>query len=1242
MCSIIHWNCRGLFSNLEDLRSLLTKYSPTCVLLQETMIGNYQLFPPTGYEVYTSSAAGRPVPGDGLAVLIRNGHQRLEIALQTELQAQAFRMRLTKQYTVCNLYLHPNEGVDADQILDLLSQLPAPFIVGGDFNAKHHLWGNADANRLGRVMEQVLLRSDAVLLNDGTRTHFHVQNNTSSAIDLTLCSPDILQDVEWGVHDDLCGSDHYPIIIKERIFQQPRREARFQIDRANWILFHCLTEITDLDQFDGRINVEDVLARFVELLLRAAEASIPINSGEARKPRVPWWNSDCSEACRERKHALRRYQRSGLVADRITYNRARARAKYVQRMARKKSWKDYVSSLNEKTPMTKIWKRIKKMKGKNTSDSTPYLMRGDAMITDPEEVAEMLADHYSNISSSESYSQDFLRLKARAERTPIEFNEENNADYNVPMSLLELKIALKSCRNTAPGNDRIHYQMLKHLHISACELLVSIFNRLWTEGSYPRSWREAEILSFHKPGKPPGHETSYRPISLTSCLGKLMEKIINNRLNIYLENHELLPPMQFGFRKMHSTTDSLIRLTSDINTALNSGDTVIAVFFDMHKAYDTTWRYGILRELHNLGIRGHLGIFIKNFLSLRLFKTRICGSHSEEHIQDEGVPQGSVLSCTLFSVAINKILSTLPAGVKGSLYVDDFMIYTAGRYFPRMQRQLQLAINAASTWALEHGFKFSVEKTNCIHFSRKKGLPQEPILKLNNKNIPHRESVRFLGMILDRRLNWRSHIVDLKAQTLRNLDLLKHLSHTDWGADRAILMRLYNAVIRSKLDYGCLVYQSASPSELSRLDPVHHSALRLATGAFRSSPVMSLYAESGQMSLDDRRDQLAMQYYARSSQPIRSVIKEYINQPMPDINNRRNTPLTYGQHCSLLLQQLNMIDLNILEYEYPIFSSWKLSPETFCDGFSCPSRTESRTRLIRMLFLEHRMESHRHEEAIYTDGSRSEEGAGCATLYGNTVIRRHLRDESSVFTAELIAIEEALNIVSSRNLSNVVIFTDSKSSIEAMMNFNSVHPIISQLIFSLVTMQSQGKNIRMCWIPAHVGVQENERVDGEAKVATSRNIEIIHNPRIPYRDFYPIIKEKVWHRWRVKWEAVQSNKLRTIKADPSPWQSSNCENRRESRILTRLRIGHTLLTHGHLMERRQPPYCDDCIVPLTVLHILAECPSHSEQRLRLFPNTRGLNPEDTLREILAEKPNISFNLDNVIKFTKLCNIYDEI
>ncbi|GBM41419.1 putative RNA-directed DNA polymerase from transposon X-element [Araneus ventricosus] len=308
--------------------------------------------------------------------------------------------------------------------------------------------------------------------------------------------------------------------------------------------------------------------------------------------------------------------------------------------------------------------------------------------------------------------------------------------------------------------------------------------------------------------------------------------MINCRLMYFLETNNLLHPFQSGFRRGRSTLDNILSLETDIRLAFLQRKHLIAVFFDIEKAYDRTWRYGILKDLHDFNLRGNLPIFIQNFLKLRKFRVRLASEFSDYFIQEEGVPQGSILSVTLFIVKINNILNRLPLFVKGSLYVDDLYISCTGMNIHFIERQLQIAINNISKWSHINGFKISASKTAAVHFCRKRNLHFDPDLKLNNESIPFVNDIRFLGITFDQKLSFLPHVKLLRRKSEKSLNILKVLSTTAWGADRPSMLKIYRATILSKLDYGCPIYGSTRKSIIQQLDPIHHAALRLCSGAF--------------------------------------------------------------------------------------------------------------------------------------------------------------------------------------------------------------------------------------------------------------------------------------------------------------------------------------------------------------------------------------------------------------------------
>ncbi|GBN93164.1 putative RNA-directed DNA polymerase from transposon X-element [Araneus ventricosus] len=184
-------------------------------------------------------------------------------------------------------------------------------------------------------------------------------------------------------------------------------------------------------------------------------------------------------------------------------------------------------------------------------------------------------------------------------------------DYNSTFSYHELKDALRKSNPTSPGPDQIHNNMLKHLGESSLLTILLLFNRIWQERVFPHSWLKAIVVPIPKPGKDKQNPNNYRPIALTSCLSKLLERMVSARLMHVLERSKWFVPSQSGFRGRRNTIDNLLKLETVIREAFVHKKHLVSIFFDIEKAYDRTWRYGILKDLSDIGLKGNLPLFIK-------------------------------------------------------------------------------------------------------------------------------------------------------------------------------------------------------------------------------------------------------------------------------------------------------------------------------------------------------------------------------------------------------------------------------------------------------------------------------------------------------------------------------------------------------------------------------------------------------------------------------------------------------
>ena len=187
---------------------------------------------------------------------------------------------------------------------------------------------------------------------------------------------------------------------------------------------------------------------------------------------------------------------------------------------------------------------IRKISGKTKSPSYTHLNTSrETKATSKEDIANTFGETFLKNSSSRNYLEKFKNVKKQQEKNKINFKSLNNEEYNNHFNLLELKDAIQKSHDTATGPDEVHYQMLKHLPENALSTLLHIFNDIWITGVFPDSWRLATVIPIPKPGKDHADPTNYRPIALTSCLCKTLERMINKRLVWYLESNDLISPI---------------------------------------------------------------------------------------------------------------------------------------------------------------------------------------------------------------------------------------------------------------------------------------------------------------------------------------------------------------------------------------------------------------------------------------------------------------------------------------------------------------------------------------------------------------------------------------------------------------------------------------------------------------------------------------------------------------------------
>ena len=521
-----------------------------------------------------------------------------------------------------------------------------------------------------------------------------------------------------------------------------------------------------------------------------------------------------------------------------------------------------------------------------------------------------------------------------------------------------------------------------------------------------------------------------------------------------------------------------------------------------------------------------------------------------------------------------------------------------------LERQLQTCLNKIQRWADENGFRFSKSKTVCMHFCHKRTLHADPELEIYNTTIPVVNETKFLGLIFDSKLNFVSHIKSLKDKCLKAINLLRVVAHTDWGADTATLLRLYRTLIRSKLDYGCVVYGSARDSYIESLDRIQNLALRICLGAFRTTPIPSLHVEAHETPLSLRRDKLALQYIIKlRANPANPAYDCVFRPSYKEIFEAKPAVIpTLGLRMARHLENSGVELKNIAMHTVPTKPPWLLQCATFVYELQYLGKKGDTPPDIFRAKLNELLSAFDGYTRIFTDGSKSGVAVAAAAICNDTKRSVRLTNNASIFSAECHAILLALQLIKQSSSSHFVILSDYLSCLQSIQNKNLHNPIILDICTAIHKLLVSDNSICFLWVPSHIGIPGNTLADNEAKAALSLQPS---NLPVPYTDFKPLIYNYINKRWQQSWDTEINNKLHHIQPQIVSEPVLHLP-RRDEILIHRLRVGHTHLIHAHLLKNQPQPDCTHCHVPLTVQHILIDCNQYTAVRARFY-NATSLN-----------------------------------
>ena len=335
--------------------------------------------------------------------------------------------------------------------------------------------------------------------------------------------------------------------------------------------------------------------------------------------------------------------------------------------------------------------------------------------------------------------------------------------------------------------------------------------------------------------------------------------MINRRLITELEFTGKLDHRQYAFRAGKGVEAHLAHLESLLSLGENEHTEIVSL--DISKAYDTTLRPAILRTLVTWKISGRMLYMLQSFLHNRCFRVVANGKESQLKPAENGVPQGSILSVTLFLIAMQPIFTTCPPDVQVLLYADDVLLVSSGRSTSQVRKQLRAAVHSIVEWTTSVGFCIAPKKSQLIHICSENHRKRGRAIKINNTPIPRVRKMRILGVLVDTRLNFLQHFSNTKKSCNTRMNVIKILGSRLKRSNRTTLLNVGSALIVSKLLFGLVLSSTNIEAMVRVLGPTYNNMVRLATGAFCTSPVPSVMAETGvlpfQLLLVQRLSQLA-------------------------------------------------------------------------------------------------------------------------------------------------------------------------------------------------------------------------------------------------------------------------------------------------------------------------------------------------------------------------------------------------
>ena len=672
---------------------------------------------------------------------------------------------------------------------------------------------------------------------------------------------------------------------------------------ADFNVYRQVLNDTDWDEcFIDENDIDNIVKLWTAKLLAAAESSIKNKDVCIRPNDKPWYNSYLRRLCRKKNNFHNNAKHSNTYQDWLKFTTIRnLYFSEVKRLKTEFDQQKYQALAMNKKSSKKWWSLIKKVQNSNDNfEVIPPIETNSDILTRDKDKAEAFNVFFSKASELDDSNAQLPNITR-----VLEINNLNSLIISKEDIVDQLK-ALDTTK--AYGPDGVSPIFLKEGNDSLVNSLHRIFNLSLRLAKIPKLWKQANVVPIHKK-ELRSKMDNYRPVSLLSVVGKILERIIFKYVFNFFRDNFVITLFQSGFLPGHSTVTQLLEVYNELCKAVDKGREVRVIFLDISKAFDRVWHKGLIFKLQQSGISGQLLSWFIDYLQDRFQRVVVNGQQSEWKEIKAGVPQGSVLGPTLFLIFINDIVYVI-RHCKIRMFADDTCLIIEVDNRESTAEHINEDLESVDAWSKQWLVNFSPAKTKSLIVSTKQDSHRNPQIHFGGQIIDEVKSHTYLGVKLASNLRWNHHINDISLKARKKLNAMVPFKYK---LDRKSLETMYLSFVRPTMEYAQVVWGGTYDSDMVKLERIQVDAMRLITGATARSNIAKLYSETNFQTFESRTNDamLCMMYKIvhRSAPPYLTNILE-LNDANPRYSMRNRDAIKIP-HCRLSLFQRSFFPYTI-------------------------------------------------------------------------------------------------------------------------------------------------------------------------------------------------------------------------------------------------------------------------------------------------------------------------------------------